>query len=49
MEEDTHGLGAIEDHMSPWGVIEKEICYCLFMLGFKVEGTLINHKPSSYD
>jgi hypothetical protein len=28
MEEDTHGLGVVKDHMSPWGVVGKEICYC---------------------
>jgi hypothetical protein len=28
MEEDMHGLGVVEDHMPPWGVISKEMCCC---------------------
>jgi len=25
-KEDTHELGVVEDHMSPWGVAKKEMC-----------------------
>jgi hypothetical protein len=32
MEENTWGLGVVKDHMSPWGVVKKEMCCCQFML-----------------
>ncbi len=32
MEEHTHELGMVEDHMPPWGVIGKEMCYCRLVL-----------------
>jgi hypothetical protein len=32
MEEDAHELEVVEDHMLPWGVVGKEMCYCWFML-----------------
>jgi hypothetical protein len=38
MEEDTHGLGVVEDHMLPWSVVGKKMCCCRLMLGFKKEG-----------
>jgi hypothetical protein len=28
MEEDTYGLGVVEDHMPLWSVARKEMCYC---------------------
>ncbi len=32
MEEDTHKLGVVEDHMPPWGVVRKEMCCCQLVL-----------------
>jgi len=32
MEEDTHKLGVVKDHMSPWSVVGKEMCYCRLVL-----------------
>jgi hypothetical protein len=42
MEEDTHMLGVVEDHMLPWGVVEKEMCCCWLMLKLQ-EGKDIDH------
>jgi hypothetical protein len=45
----THmGWGVVEHHMLLWGVVRKVMCFCWFMLGFKKEGILINHKPNNY-
>jgi hypothetical protein len=30
-----HDLGVVEDHMLPWGVARKEICYCRLVLRFQ--------------
>jgi len=49
MEEDMHGLGAVEEHMPLWGVVGKEMCYCRFVLMLQEGRTLINHKPNNYD
>jgi len=35
MEEDTHGLGVVEDHMLSSNVVGKEMCCCRFMLRFQ--------------
>jgi hypothetical protein len=32
MEENMHGLGVVEDHMSPWGVARKVMCYYQFII-----------------
>jgi len=32
MEENMHGLGVVEDHMSPWGVARKVMCYYQFIV-----------------
>jgi hypothetical protein len=32
MEEDTHELGVVEDHMPPWSVVRKKICCFQLML-----------------
>jgi hypothetical protein len=32
MEENTHRLGVVKDHMPPWGVAGKEMCWCWLML-----------------
>jgi hypothetical protein len=34
-KENTHKLGAIENHMLPWGVGGKGRCCCQFMLMFQ--------------
>jgi hypothetical protein len=34
-EEDTHELGAIEDHMSFWSVVGKGRCRCQLVLRFQ--------------
>jgi hypothetical protein len=31
MEEKTHELGVVKDHMSPWSATGKKMCYCRFM------------------
>jgi len=35
MNENMHGLGVVEGRMLPWGVVQKEMCYCQFMLKFQ--------------
>jgi len=35
MEEDTHELWVVENHMPPWGVIKKEMFYCQLVLRFQ--------------
>jgi hypothetical protein len=37
MEKETHGLKVVEDHMLPWGVAEKEMCCCQFVLRLQEE------------
>jgi hypothetical protein len=32
MEEDTHELGVVKDHVSPWGAAGKEMCYYQLLL-----------------
>jgi hypothetical protein len=49
MEEDTHRLRVVEDHMPPSGVVGKELCCCQLMLKLQEKMDVINHKPSSYD
>jgi hypothetical protein len=35
MEEDTHRLGVVKHHMSPWCVVGKEMCCCQHVLMFQ--------------
>ncbi len=49
MEEDTHELGVVKNHMPPWGVVGKEMCYCQLMLSFQEGKDVDHHKLSNYD
>jgi hypothetical protein len=35
MEENTHELRVVEDHMLPWSVIKKEMCCYQLVLRFQ--------------
>ncbi len=35
MEEDMQGVAVVEDHISSWGVVGKEMCYCWLVLKFQ--------------
>jgi len=48
-EKDTHKLGIVEDHMSPWSVAKKGRCDCWLMLKLQEGNMLINHKPNNHD
>jgi hypothetical protein len=44
-----HGLEVVEDHMSPWGVVGKEMSYCWLMLRLQEGRDVDHHKPNNYD